>query len=146
MVMTQCLCDGLKDCIFFRFVNNPSPHGDVEATLFDLILDKATSFGTGVTQDLGKDVFQSVVAYGTAPRFARRNDGVVAVVGDVEGGAETVAALLGGIAVDAAEAGNILFGAQHTGDNNGVEWYLLHSQRIEKATSDMLQKITRTRY
>ena len=54
-------------------------------------------------------------------------------------------ALLGGIAVDTAQADNIFFRAKNTRNNNRMKGNLLDCQRIQEPTSDVLQKLTRTR-
>ena len=114
----------------------------MEAPLLDLILDIAQPFFATITQYLRKDELQRVVAHGTTVRIIGRSHCVVAVVGDVEGGAKAMAALLGGIAIDATQTSHIFLGAQHTGDDDGVQRNLLHGQRIEKTASDVLQQMT----
>lgn len=143
-LMTHGIGKSLTTSVIFRFLNNRLPHSDVEATLLHFILDVATSFGTGVAKDFGKDVFEGVVAHGTPGRFTRRRNSMVAVVGDVERSAETVAALLGGISVDAAQASDIFFSTQHAGDDDGMQGNLLDCQRVEEAAADVLQELART--
>ena len=64
-----------KECLSYRHV---------KAALLGFVLDVATAFLAFVAKDFRKDVFKGIVSN-------RLCDGVIAVVADVEGGAEEVA-------------------------------------------------------
>ena len=127
-------------------VNFTLSHGDVEAALFDLVFDVAATFGAGIAQYLGEDVLECVVAHLAAAWSFGWLHGMVAVVGDVEGGAEAVTALLGSIAVMAAQAAHIFLGAKYAGNDDSMQGHPFDRERIKETTPDVLQQHTRTRH
>lgn len=93
----------------------------MEAALFDLILDVAASLLANIPQYLAQHPLQRVALYGTALRAFGRGDGRIAILADVEGCAEEVTALCGGITVTALKAGHILLCPQDTRHDDAVQ-------------------------
>ena len=117
----------------------------METSLFAFVLHVAITGFASIAQDFGEDILEGVVANGTPLRLVGRRDSMIASVGNVEGGAQTMTTLIGSINIYAAQANNILLGTQDAGDDDGVQGYLLNSQRIQKTAADMLEQHARTR-
>lgn len=92
----------------------------METALFAFVLHVAITGFASITQDFGEDILEGVVANGTPLRLVGRRDSMIAGVGNVEGGAQTMTTLLGSINIYAAQANNILLGTQDAGDDDGV--------------------------
>ena len=115
-------------------------HRDVEAALFHLVFHIAATVVAHVAQHFGEHPFQRVVAYGTARGGIGRRDGDVAVVADIDGGAEEMAGVFGGIAVACLQMRDVVACAQRTGDDNLMEGDAFHIQRIEEIPADVIEK------
>ena len=115
------------------------PYRHVETALLDFVLHVAAAFLALVAQHLGEYPLEGVVAYWLC-------DGVVAVVADVEGGAEEVARTVGGILVVTLQPSHIVHGAKHAGDNELVEGNSLGIETVEEGLSDVVQKHGGTGY
>ncbi len=111
----------------------------MEATLLHLVLDVAPLLLTQVAKYFGKDVFQRIVGDGT-PMLARRRNGVVTIVANVESRTETMATLVGGIAVATEQASHVLLGTKDAGDDDAMERNPLDSKGVEIVATDVLQQ------
>ena len=110
----------------------------MEAALLHFILDITTLLGPDVAQHLRKDELEGVVADGSALRPVGRRYRVEAVIGYVEGCAEAVTALFGGVSVDAAQLCHILLSAKDAGYDNCVKRNALDGQRVEETAPDIV--------
>ena len=112
----------------------------MEAALLHFVLNVATSFGAQVAQHLAEHPLEGVVAH-FAALFARGANGVVAVVGNVEGCGEAMAALLGGVAVALAQPGQVALGAQDAGDDYLVKRHALEVERVEEVAANLGEQV-----
>jgi hypothetical protein len=83
----------------------------MEASLFYFVLYVTTTGFAEISQHFGQYPLQGIAANGTARSLIGIGNGLETVVADVYGGAETMTALLGCIAVVTAQLGYILLGA-----------------------------------
>ena len=109
------------------------PDRHVEAALLDFVLDVAAAFLTLVAEHFGEYPLEGVVTNGLGDR-------VIAVVADVEGGAEEVARAVGGILVMALQLCHIVHAAQHAGDDELVEGHALDIEAVVEGLPDVLQQ------
>ena len=81
---------------FLRLLNLKEllAHSNMEAALLYLIFNIAQPLRPHITQHLAEDILERVAAYGSATRFIRRADCVIAIIAYIKGGTETVTALL----------------------------------------------------
>ena len=73
--------------------------------------------------------------------FAWWTDCLVAVVGDIEGGAIAVARLVGRVKVGTHEPGYVFFGAQYAADEYLVKRYVSYVEAVEKIAPYDLQQV-----
>ena len=114
-------------------------YGHVEASLLDFVLDITTTFLALVTQHLRKNPLQGIIAHGAF-------NGMIAVVADIKSGAKEVARTLGSILVMALQTGNIVLGAQHTGNDELLKGDTLDIKAIVESLTDVLQQQSSTRH
>lgn len=119
----------------------PLAHGDVEATLSPFVFHVAQTVGAQVSQHLAEHPLEGVVGYCSPFRALWRRHGRVAVVGDVEGGAVAVAALLAGVTVAAAQPSHVVLGAQHARHDDAVQRDATHIQAVEETSPDVAQQV-----
>ena len=93
----------------------------MEAALLQLVLDIAAALLADVTQDLAQHPLQRVALHSPPLRLPRRGDGGIAVVADVESGAEQVAALALGISVAPLQALHIVLRPEYARHNDAVQ-------------------------
>ncbi len=118
----------------------------MEATLLYFILDVATVLVAHIAQHLAEHPFQRVVTNLSTSRSFGIFDRLVAVIADIEGGAVEVTGVLGGIAVTAAQFGDILLRTEHTGHNDLMHGDALDIQTVEERLTDILQQHGGTRH
>ena len=112
---------------------------DVETALVDFVFYPAAVVLPHVAQHFAQYPFQRVVAHHAAA-FAWGFYCLVAVVGDVKGGAIHVAAVLCGVGISFAEMCHILLATQHAGHDNLVERHSLGLKAVEEGAAYVLQE------
>ena len=112
---------------------------DVETALVDFVFYPAAVVLPHVAQHFAQYPFQRVVAHHAAA-FAWGFYCLVAVVGNVKGGAIHVAAVLCGVGISFAEMGHILLATQHAGHDNLVERHSLGLKAVEEGAAYVLQE------
>ena len=112
---------------------------DMETALVDFVFYPAAVVLPHVAQHFAQYPFQRVVAHHAAA-LAWGFYCLVAVVGDVKGGAIHVAAVLCGVGISFAEMGHILLATQHAGHDNLVERHSLGLKAVEEGAAYVLQE------
>ena len=98
----------------------------MEAPLLDFVLDVAQVFFADISQDFAEHPFECVVLDGSSLRLTWWGDCGIAVVTDIESGAEAMAALVGSISIALLEASNIVFCPKYTRDDDLVKRYTFY--------------------
>lgn len=98
----------------------------MEATLLDFVLDVTQVFFSDITQHFAQHPFECVVLNSSSGWFTWRRDCGIAVVTDIESGAEAMAALVGSISIALLEASNIVFCPKYTRDDDLVKRYTFY--------------------
>ena len=111
----------------------------METALLYFIFNIASVLLTEVAKDFGEHVLQRVVGDGTT-MLARRRNGVVTVVTDVESGTETMTALVGGISIATKQALHVFLGTKDAGDDDAMERNTLDCKGIEIVATNVLQE------
>ena len=120
-------------------------HGDVEASLVNLILDVAAILHPHIAQHLRQHPFQRVVLHLSA-RFSQCLHLLVPIITNIKSGSIEVAGVLRGISVAGAELRHIVLGTQDAGYDNLMQGDSLDLQRVEIGSSDVLQEHRGTRH
>jgi hypothetical protein len=98
----------------------------VETALLYLVLYVASTGFAEIAEHFGEDPLEGVAPHGSTRFFVGIGDGFEAVVADVDGGTEAVAALLGCVTVVASQLLHIFLGAQH-----GAYDYLVEGDALD---------------
>ena len=117
----------------------------MEATLLYFMLDVAHSVFAHITQHFAQHPFECVASHGSTLWAFWWRDGIVAVVTNVECGAEEVAALFGSISITLLQASHIGFCTQDTRDDNLVQGDAFYVKAVEIVASYCREQLSGSR-
>ena len=113
----------------------------METALPHFVFHPTATLLAQVAQHLRQHLFQSNIGHRRlfGIRLGFLLDGEIAIVGNVEGRAVHVATVLGGVAVVATKASDILLRTQYAGDDNLMRLQSLNLQTIKEVASNVLK-------